>query len=110
MVLHFLNCSYVECSLALSIESGDKMKKLNQFLSCAVFASASLAVGGVAIAAAPNLTATTVLTKLENPWDMAFLPDGAMFFTEKCHGLSVRLPSGTVNKLVGMKDAQGYAD
>ena len=86
------------------------MKKLNQFLSCAVFASASLAVGGVAIAAAPNLTATTVLTKLDNPWDMAFLPDGAMFFTEKCHGLSVRLPSGTVNKLVGMKDAQGYAD
>jgi glucose/arabinose dehydrogenase len=86
------------------------MKKLNKLLSCAVLASASLALGGVAIAAAPNLTATPVLTKLENPWDMAFLPDGAMFFTEKCHGLSVRLPSGTVNKLVGMKDAKRYAD
>lgn len=86
------------------------MKKLDKLLSCAVFASASLVVGGAAIAAAPNLTSTTVLTKLENPWDMAFLPNGAMFFTEKCHGLSVRLPSGTVNKLVGMKDATGYAD
>ncbi len=86
------------------------MKKPNNLLSCAVLASASLAFGGVAIAAAPNLTATPVLTKLENPWDMAFLPDGAMFFTEKCHGLSVRLPSGTVNKLVGMKDAKGYSE
>jgi glucose/arabinose dehydrogenase len=95
---------------ALLIESGDKMKKLNKLLSCAVFASASLAMSGVATAAAPSLTATAVLTKLENPWDMAFLPDGAMFFTEKCHGLSVRLPSGSVNKLVGMKDAKGYAD
>jgi glucose/arabinose dehydrogenase len=33
-----------------------------------------------------------------------------MFFTEKCHGLSVRLPSGKVNRLVGMKDTKGYAD
>ena len=81
------------------------MKKLNKLLSCAVLASASLAIGGVAIAAAPNLTATAVLSKLENPWDMAFLPDGSMFFTEKCHGLSVRLPSGTVNKLVGVNGA-----
>ncbi|MGJ0223490.1 hypothetical protein ACQUZK_08830, partial [Streptococcus pyogenes] len=27
---------------------------------------------------APTLTATPVLTKLSNPWDMAFLPDGTM--------------------------------
>jgi glucose/arabinose dehydrogenase len=60
-------------------------------------------------AAAPTLTATAVLTKLSNPWDMAFLPDGTMFFTEKCKGLSVRQPSGTVTRLLGMKDAQGYA-
>ena len=33
---------------------------------------------------------------------MAFLDDGTMFFTEKCLGLSVRLPSGEVNKLLGM--------
>ena len=58
---------------------------------------------------APALTATPVLSKLSNPWDMAFLPDGTMFFTEKCKGLSVRQPSGTVVRLHGMKDSQGYA-
>ena len=58
---------------------------------------------------APNLSSTAVLTKLSSPWDMAFLPDGTMFFTEKCKGLSVRQPSGTVNRLAGMKDSPGYA-
>lgn len=57
----------------------------------------------------PKLTNTTVLTGLENPWDMAFLSDGTMFFTEKCKGLSVRLPSGDVKALMGMKDSEGYA-
>ena len=59
---------------------------------------------------APNLTNTTVLSGRELIWDMAFLPDGTMFFTEKCRGLSVRLPSGTVNGLLGMKDSKGYAE
>ncbi len=58
---------------------------------------------------APALTHTAVLTKLDSPWDMAFLSDGTMFFTEKCLGLSVRQPSGRVTKLLGMKDAKGYA-
>jgi len=58
---------------------------------------------------APNVSATAVLSQLNNPWDMAFLPDGTMFFTEKCKGISVRMPSGSVNRLVGMKDSQGYA-
>ena len=58
--------------------------------------------------AAPSLKYETVLSDLEEPWDMAFLPDGTMFFTEKCLGLSVRLPSGDVNKLMGMGDAAGY--
>lgn len=57
----------------------------------------------------PALSHTVVLTKLDSPWDMAFLPDGTMFFTEKCLGLSVRPPSGAVVKLLGMKDAKGYA-
>lgn len=60
-------------------------------------------------APAPALSHTVVLTKLDGPWDLAFLPDGTMFFTEKCLGLSVRLPSGAVVKLLGMKDAKGYA-
>lgn len=58
---------------------------------------------------APTLTHAVVLTKLESPWDMAFRPDGSMFFTEKCHGLSVRQSNGSVVKLLGMKEAKGYA-
>ncbi|NBY32841.1 MAG: PQQ-dependent sugar dehydrogenase, partial [Betaproteobacteria bacterium] len=40
---------------------------------------------------------------------MAFLQDGTMFFTEKCGGLSVRLPSGSVNKLLGVGGSSGYS-
>lgn len=57
---------------------------------------------------APALTHSTVLTKLDSPWDMAFLSNNTMFFTEKCLGLSVRQPNGTVVKLLGMKDSKGY--
>jgi glucose/arabinose dehydrogenase len=41
------------------------------------------------------------MSGLQNPWDMAFLPDGTMFFTERCRGLSVRAPDGTVTRLFG---------
>jgi glucose/arabinose dehydrogenase len=58
----------------------------------------------------PNLTSTTIVQGREFVWDMAFLPDGTMFFTEKCRGLSVRLPSGATNALLGIGGSQGYAD
>lgn len=74
-----------------------------------LLATAGTLGAGAAVAQVPGLSSTTVLSKLENPWDMAFLPDGTLFFTEKCHGLSVRQASGKVNKLLGMKDAKGYA-
>ncbi|MDO5528061.1 MAG: PQQ-dependent sugar dehydrogenase, partial [Paracoccus sp. (in: a-proteobacteria)] len=44
------------------------------------------------------------------PWDMAFMDDGTMFFTEKCEGLSVMMPSGEVHGLLGMDGLEGYAD
>ena len=56
----------------------------------------------------PMIETTELMTGLENPWDMAFLPDGTMFYTEKCKGLSVRLPSGDTNALYGMKDTSGF--
>lgn len=58
-----------------------------------------------------NLEYTVVLEGLENPWDMAFLDDGTMFFTEKCKGLSVLMPSGDVNALLGMGmgESEAYA-
>ncbi len=57
----------------------------------------------------PTITQTVVMDGLQSPWDLAFLPDGTMFFTEKCKGLSVQLPDGSVNKLLGMRDSEGYA-
>ncbi len=56
-----------------------------------------------------SLTHTVVLEDLENPWDMAFLDDGTMFYTEKCKGLSVMMPSGKTVALVGMGGVEGYA-
>ncbi|MBM2323410.1 PQQ-dependent sugar dehydrogenase [Marivita cryptomonadis] len=56
-----------------------------------------------------SLQHTLVLQDLDEPWDMSFLDDGTMFFTEKCDGLSVMLPSGQVNSLLGMSGAEGYA-
>ncbi len=49
----------------------------------------------------PALTRTVVLQGLSDPWDIAVAPNGAMFFTEKCRGLSVRHPGGTVARLFG---------
>ncbi len=49
----------------------------------------------------PTLTRTGVLSGLSNPWDVAVAADGAMFFTEKCRGLSVRQGDGTVTRLFG---------
>ncbi|MDA0238103.1 MAG: PQQ-dependent sugar dehydrogenase [Proteobacteria bacterium] len=61
-------------------------------------------------AAVPQITQEAVLTGLESPWDTDFLADGTMFFTEKCKGFSVRLPSGKVQALYGMTGSKGYAD
>src|SRR5512134_1444279 len=49
----------------------------------------------------PELTRTVFLSGLSSPWDLAFTPDGAVFFTEKCLGLSVRRADGTVKRLFG---------
>jgi len=57
----------------------------------------------------PSISASMVMSGLENPWDMAFLADGTMFYTEKCKGLSVRTKGGKTHALYGMKGSKGYA-
>ena len=49
----------------------------------------------------PVLTRTVLLQNLSTPWDIAVAADGAIFFTEKCRGLSVRHTDGTVTRLFG---------
>ena len=70
--------------------------------------AAGVAASGSLFAAAPVLTTEVVVGKLELPWDMSFLKDGTMFFTEKCKGLSVRTPAGTINKLHAIGGISGY--
>ncbi len=53
----------------------------------------------------PKLSHTVLLSGLSNPWDLAFTPDGAMLFTEKCRGLSVRRADGTIRRLFGTTGA-----
>jgi len=81
-------------------------------VSLAAFAAATALVASPVLAQSGTNTTSlqheVVLSGLENPWDMAFLDDGTMFFTEKCKGLSVRMPSGDVNPLLGMGGAEGY--
>lgn len=79
--------------------------------SVTVVAASSLLVGlPMALQAKPpTISQTVAMEGLESPWDLAFLPDGTMFFTEKCKGLSVRLPDGTVNNLLGMGGTEGYS-
>ncbi len=76
-----------------------------------VMMSAAIAASGLmGTHAAMALTVNAeVFQQTENPWDMAFLPNNTMFFTEKCKGLSVRLPSGSVNKLLGVGGSTGFA-
>jgi aldose sugar dehydrogenase len=49
----------------------------------------------------PTLTRSVLMTGLNNPWDVAIASDGSIFFTERCLGLSVRHPNGTITRLFG---------
>src|SRR5690606_8572036 len=53
----------------------------------------------------PELDREVVVAGLQSPWDLAFAPDGAMFFTERCRGLSVRDTSDTTRRLFGTSGA-----
>ena len=39
------------------------------------------------------------MTGLQSPWDLAFTPDGAMLYTERARGLSVRRADGTTAQI-----------
>ncbi len=84
------------------------MTTMKQKSCLAVLGAVMLHAAPVSAENAPTINHETVLSGLESPWDMAFLPDGTMFYTEKCRGLSVRLPSGDTNPLLGMKGVSGY--
>lgn len=50
----------------------------------------------------PQLAKTNLVTGLNQPWDMAFLPNSDLLFTERCNGLSVRKLDGQIIRLFGV--------
>ena len=80
-------------------------KSVVSYLPTALAVAALLTVGS---ASALTVQADN-FQQAESPWDMAFLNDGTMFFTEKCKGLSVRTPNGDVKKLLGVGGSSGFA-
>jgi len=56
------------------------------------------------VAGAPTFTRSVWASGLSTPWDIAFAPDGAVLYTERSRGLSVRLPSGTTRLVVRPTD------
>ncbi len=81
-------------------------KSVVSYLPTALAVAALLTVGS---ASALTVKADN-FQQAESPWDMAFLKDGTMFFTEKCKGLSVRTPNGDVKKLLGVGGSSGFAN
>ncbi len=53
------------------------------------------------LAGTPTLVRTVVMSGLSSPWDVAITAEGAVFFTERCRGLSVRRADGSVARLFG---------
>ena len=83
-------------------------------LPLVAIAASAVSLGSQATAQGEGMNITSlghevVVSGLGTPWDMSFLPDGTLFFTEQCEGLSVRLPSGEITGLLGMGDTEGYA-
>lgn len=58
----------------------------------------------------PALSHAVLIDDLDAPWDLAFTPDGAMLFTEKCRGLSVRRADGSIQHLFGTAGAAVRAE
>lgn len=66
----------------------------------------SAVIGSSLILAAPEaaavdvgLTATSLVTGLDNPWDLTFTPDGSMLYNQRAGVLSVRLTDGTTRSV-----------
>ncbi len=57
----------------------------------------------------PTLTATTFLSGLDTPWDLAFLPDGSLLFTERPGRIRHRALDGTVRTLAEPADVRAAA-
>src|SRR5688500_2294108 len=71
------------------------------FLGFAVACGGSAQMPTPPVTDLPVLTRSVIMSGLSSPWDIAVAPNGAIFFTEKCRGLSVRRSDGGISRLFG---------
>jgi aldose sugar dehydrogenase len=95
-VLVFQNCS---ANHRNTTQSGSLIDPKAPESSPTLMGQVTLPSPGSAVV--PTLLRTDFLTGLNIPWDLAFTPDQAVLFTEKCRGLSVRRTNGAVSRLFG---------
>lgn len=69
-----------------------------------------LAVGAASCRPEPQLTVTTVVSGLSNPWDISFAPGGDMFFTERAGRINVRTAAGTRRVLATPSDVRAVGE
>jgi len=81
--------------------NGSIGKRLSSCIVALPLVLSAIAAAAATSDPAPKLTRTVVMNGLQEPWDIAFTPDGAMLFTEKCRGLSARLADGRTVRLFG---------
>ncbi len=55
--------------------------------------------GGTGAGAGPRLQVTEVVSNIDTPWDLGFLPDGSMLFTERPGRLGIRRTNGNVQQI-----------
>ncbi|KAA9008760.1 hypothetical protein [Histidinibacterium aquaticum] len=93
-------------------------KKLHSIRFAKAVFLGSVAMGATQTAAQAGMNTMSlqdeaVLTGQSNIWGMAFVDEDTMLFTEKCLGLSVQMPDGSVNELLGMgasgEDVSSYS-
>lgn len=66
----------------------------------AVAAASIAALGLVGCPGPSNLTVTTFQSGVHRPWDLAFLPDGSLLFTERIGNIRLRTTDGTLRTLI----------
>ena len=98
---HLKTSPMFTCSLSAPAPVLAQVGRLMLLLAAVAALPATAQNTSTAAAGVPALQTTEIMSGLRGPWDLAFAPGGAMLFTEKCHGLSVRLPDGSVRRLFG---------
>jgi len=95
ILLTFVSCSDSKSEASSSQCASDEVE--NPFGTCVLSAPTS--------DEAPAVNREVLATGLDAPWDLAFIDDTTMLFTEKCRGLSVRDGSGDIRFLFGVSGA-----